>query len=134
MDKLCHLESRMKDLFSSLKSELSCVRHELSKEIEKVKSTVNDMETSLNAAWETIKDLQDEIKIHVEFRKKHKESLEKHLEDNGVSQSAKAKIVLQESQINLLKYEAIRRTGKNHRTGKLLSPREPPFSCCPQSR
>ena len=53
------------------------------------------METSLNAAWDTIKDLQDELKIHAEFRKKHKESLEKHLEDNGVSQSAKAKIALQ---------------------------------------
>ena len=48
------------------------------------------------------KDLQDELKIHAEFRKKRKESLEKHLEDNGVSQSAKAKIALQESQINLL--------------------------------
>ena len=102
MDKLCHLESRMEDLFGSLKSELSCLRHELNEEIEKVKSTVNDMETSLNAAWDTIKDLQDELKIHAEFRKKHKESLEKHLEDNGVSQSAKAKIALQESQINLL--------------------------------
>ena len=92
----------MEDLFGSLKSELSCLRHELNEEIEKVKSTVNDMETSLNAAWDTIKDLQDELKIHAEFRKKHKESLEKHLEDNGVSQSAKAKIALQESQINLL--------------------------------
>ena len=101
MDKLCHLESRKEDLLGSLKSELSCLRHELNEEIEKVKSTVNDMETSLNAAWDTIKDLQDELKIHAEFRKKHKESLEKHLEDNGVSQSAKAKIALQESQINL---------------------------------
>ena len=85
MDKLCHLESRMEDLFGSLKSELSCLRHELNEEIEKVKSTVNDMETSLNAAWDTIKDLQDELKIHAEFRKKHKESLEKHLEDNHVA-------------------------------------------------
>ena len=103
MDKLCHLESRMEDLFGSLKSELSCLRHELNEEIEKVKSTVNDVETSLNAAWDTIKDLQDELKVHAEFRKKHEESLEKYLvEDNGVSQSAKAKIVLQESQINLL--------------------------------
>ena len=72
MDKLCHLESRMEDLFGSLKSELSCLRHELNEEIEKVKSTVNDMETSLNAAWDTIKDLQDELKIHAEFRKKHR--------------------------------------------------------------
>ena len=47
-------------------------------------------------------DLQYELKIHAEYRKKHKESLEKHLEDNGVSQSAKAKIAQQESQINLL--------------------------------
>ena len=47
-------------------------------------------------------DLQYELKIHAEYRKKHKESLEKHLEDNGVSQCAKAKIALQESQINLL--------------------------------
>ena len=101
MDKLCHLESGMEDLFGSLKSELSCLRHELNEEIEKVKSTVNDMET-LNTAWDTIKDLQYELKIYAEFRKKHKESLEKHLEDNGVSQSAKAKIALQESQINLL--------------------------------
>ena len=92
----------MEDLFGSLKSELSCLRHELDEEIEKVKSTVNDMETSLNAAWDTIKDLQDELKIHAEFRKKHKESLKKHLEDNGVSQNAKAKITLQESQINRL--------------------------------
>ena len=96
------LESRMEDLFGSLKSELSCLRHELNEEIEKLKSTVNDMETSLNAAWDTIKYLQYELKIHAEFRKKHKESLEKHLEDNGVSQSAKVKIALQESQINLL--------------------------------
>ena len=50
----------------------------------------------------TIKDLQDELKMHAEFRKKQKESLEKHLEDNGVSRSAKAKIALQESQMNLL--------------------------------
>ena len=55
MDKLCNLESRMEDLFGSLKSELSCLRHELNEEIEKVKSTVNDMETSLNAAWDTVK-------------------------------------------------------------------------------
>ena len=55
MDKLCHLESRMEDLFGSLKSELSCLRHELNKEIEKVKSTVNDVETLVNAAWDTIK-------------------------------------------------------------------------------
>ena len=55
MDKLCHLESRMEDLFGSLKSELSCLRHELNEEIEKVKSTVNDMETSLNTVWDTIK-------------------------------------------------------------------------------
>ena len=102
MDKLCHLESRMEDLFGSLKSELSCLRNELKEETEKIKSTVNDVETSLNAAWDTIKDLQDELKIHAEFRKKHKECLEKHLEDNGLSQSAKAKIALQESQINLL--------------------------------
>ena len=33
---------------------------------------------------------------------RNKESLEKHLEDNSVSQSAKANIALQESQINLL--------------------------------
>ena len=72
MDKLCHLESRMEDLFGSLKSELSCLRHELNEEIEKVKSTVNDVETSLNAAWDTIKDLQDELKIHAEFRKKQR--------------------------------------------------------------
>ena len=85
MDKLCHLESRMEDLFGSLKSELSCLRHELNKEIEQLKSTVNDMETSWNAVWDTIKDLQDELKIHAEFRKKHKESLEKHLEDNHVA-------------------------------------------------
>ena len=103
IDKLCHLESRMEDLFGSLTSELSCLRHDLNEEIEKVKSTVNDMETSLNAALDTIKDLLDELKIHAEFRKKHKESLEKHLKNNGVSQSAKAKIALQESQINLLK-------------------------------
>ena len=102
MDKLCHLESRMEDLFGALKSELSCPRHELNEEIEKVKSTVNDVETSLNAAWDTIKELQDELKIHAELRKKHKGCLEKHLEDNGVSQSAKAKIALRESQINLL--------------------------------
>ena len=102
MDKLCHLESRMEDLFGSSASELSCLRLELNEEIEKVKSTVNDVETSLNAAWDTIKDLQDELKIHAEFRKEHEESLEKYLEDNGVSQSAKSKIVLQESQINLL--------------------------------
>ena len=43
LDKLCHLESRMEDLFGSLKSELSCLRHELNEEIEKAKSTVNDM-------------------------------------------------------------------------------------------
>ena len=55
MDKLCHLESRMEDLFGSLKSELSCLRHELNEEIEKVKLTVNDMETSLNAVWDTVK-------------------------------------------------------------------------------
>ena len=55
MDKLCHLESRMEDLFGSLKSELSCLRHELNEEIEKVKLTVNDMETSLNAVWDTMK-------------------------------------------------------------------------------
>ena len=55
MDKLCHLESRMEDLFGSLKFELSCLRHELNEEIEKVKLTVNDMETSLNAVWDTMK-------------------------------------------------------------------------------
>ena len=63
LDKFCHLESRMEDLFGSLKSELSCLRNELNDEIEKVKSTVNDVETSLNAPWDTIKDLQDEPKI-----------------------------------------------------------------------
>ena len=59
------------------------------------------METSLNTASDTIKDLQDELKMHAEFWKKHEECLEKHLEDNGVSQSAKANIALQKSQINL---------------------------------
>ena len=65
MDKLCHLESRIEDLFGSLKSELSCPRHELNQEIEKEQLTVSDMETSLTCR-------------------------------------AKAKIALQESQINLL--------------------------------
>ena len=85
------------------------------------------METTLKAAWDTIKDLQDELKMHAEFRKKHKESLEKHLEDNGVSRSAKAKIALQESQINLLNTKLSEEQEKNHRTGKLLSPRESPI-------
>lgn len=85
------------------------------------------METTLKAAWDTIKGLQDELKMHAEFRKKHKESLEKHLEDNGVSRSAKAKIARQESQINLLNTKLSEEQEKNHRTGKLLAPRESPI-------
>ena len=91
----------LKTFSNSLKSELSCLRHKLNEEIEKVKSTVSDMETSLNAVWDTIKYLQGELKIQAELRKKHKESLEKHFEDNSISQNAKTKIALQESQINL---------------------------------
>ena len=72
MDKWCHLESRIEDLFGSLKSELSCLRHELNQKIEKVQSTVSDMETSLNMAWDKIKDLRDELKIHEQFRKKQR--------------------------------------------------------------
>ena len=47
--------------------------------------------------------------------------MEKHIENNGVSESAKAKIALQESQINLLNTKLSEEQEKNHRTGKLLS-------------
>ena len=57
MDKLCHLETRMEDLFGGLKSEISCLRYHVyvHEEIEKVKFIVRDMEKSLEAAWHTIK-------------------------------------------------------------------------------
>ena len=100
MEKLSYLDSKAKEHFGRLKSDISIVRHELEEEIEGVKSTLTEVEKSLESAWNVVADLQAESKSHADFKKTYQSSLDNVKGELAMTSSKNAKL---ETEIDALK-------------------------------
>ena len=116
LDKLNAMESRMKDNFNNLHTEVSTLRCELMQEMEGVKCSIKEMEKSLENAWATIEDVQEDFKTHKDSKRTHQEMLDcqsweiKLLEEELAKSQAKTALLktseqrTQESLVNLEDY------------------------------
>ena len=76
LDKLIAIESRMKDNFSNLHTQISVFTCEFKHEINDVKSTLNEIEKYVNHAWASIEDLQQESKALKDSKSSHQKMMD----------------------------------------------------------
>jgi len=77
MDKLNAMESKIKDNFTQVHSQMGELRCEFKQQIDGVKESIKEIEKSLENSWAAIEDVQQESKAYKDSKRSHQEMLDK---------------------------------------------------------